>query len=133
MNFEIVGEITVFETIAAGIGIRDIKRLRKNYVKGRWRKCKGVARVRLDNRRIRRAEPNWYEANPSTVLLRLSSLPRCPPVLVSGRLARRWCLLKTPQVAGSLCMHSPLPRHPSIAANRTIERDARNSGVRPQL
>jgi hypothetical protein len=40
MNFEIVGEITVVETIAAGTGIRDIKRLRKNYGKGRWRKMK---------------------------------------------------------------------------------------------
>jgi len=47
MNFEIVGEIAVVETIAAETGIRDIKRLRKNYGKGRWRKMKGVARVRL--------------------------------------------------------------------------------------
>ena len=56
MNFEIVGEITVVETIAAGTGIRDIKRLRKNYGKGRWRKMKGLARVRLENGRIRVAE-----------------------------------------------------------------------------
>jgi hypothetical protein len=63
MNFEIVGEITVVETIAAGTGIRDIKRLRKNYGKGRWRKLKGVARVRLDNGRIRLAELHWYEAH----------------------------------------------------------------------
>ena len=63
MNFEIIGEITVVETIAAGTGIRDIKRLRKNYGKGRWRKLKGVARVRLDNGRIRLAELHWYEAH----------------------------------------------------------------------
>ncbi len=63
MNFEIVGEITVVETIAAGTGIRDLKRLRKNYGKGRWRKLKGVARVRLDNGRIRLAELHWYEAH----------------------------------------------------------------------
>ena len=63
MNFEIVGEITVVETIAAGTGIRDIRRLRKNYGKGRWRKLKGVARVRLDNGRIRLAELHWYEAH----------------------------------------------------------------------
>ena len=63
MNFEIVGEITVVETIAAGTGIRDIKRLRKNYGKGRWRKMKGVARVRLQNGRIRLAELHWYEAH----------------------------------------------------------------------
>ena len=63
MNFAIVGEITVVETIAAGTGIRDIKRLRKNYGKGRWRKMKGLARVRLDNGRIRLAELHWYEAH----------------------------------------------------------------------
>lgn len=63
MNFEIVGEITVVETIAAGTGIRDIRRLRKNYGKGRWRKVKGVARVRLENGRIRLAELHWYEAH----------------------------------------------------------------------
>lgn len=63
MNFEIVGEITVVETIAAGTGIRDIKRLRKNYGKGRWRKMKGLARVRLHNGRIRLAELHWYEAH----------------------------------------------------------------------
>lgn len=63
MNFEIVGEITVVGTIAAGTGIRDIGRLRKNYGKGRWRKMKGVARVRLENGRIRLAELHWYEAH----------------------------------------------------------------------
>jgi hypothetical protein len=63
MNFEIAGEITVIETIAAGTGIRDIKRLRKNYGRGRWRKLKGVARVRLDSGRIRLAELHWYEAH----------------------------------------------------------------------
>jgi hypothetical protein len=63
MNFEIIGEITVVETIAAGTGIRDIKRLRKNYGKGKWRKLKGVARVRLDNGRVRLAELHWYEAH----------------------------------------------------------------------
>ena len=63
MNFEIVGEITIVETIAAGTGIRDIKRLRKHYGKGRWRKMKGVARVRLESGRIRLAELHWYEAH----------------------------------------------------------------------
>ena len=47
MDFEIVSEITVVETIAAGHGIRDLKRLRRNYGKGRWRKVKGIARIRL--------------------------------------------------------------------------------------
>ncbi len=62
-EFEIIGEITVLETIAAGSGIRDIRRLRKNYGKGRWRKMKGMARVRLATGRIRLAELHWYEAH----------------------------------------------------------------------
>ena len=32
------------------------------YGKGRWRKVKGVATVRLQNGRIRLAELHWYEA-----------------------------------------------------------------------
>jgi hypothetical protein len=62
MDFEIVGEITVVETIATGRGIRDLKRLRRSYGKGRWRKMKGTAQVRLANGRIRLAELHWYEA-----------------------------------------------------------------------
>jgi hypothetical protein len=46
MDFEIVSEITDLETIAAGASLRDRARLRKQYGKGRWRKLKGVARVR---------------------------------------------------------------------------------------
>ena len=63
MDFEIVGEITVVETIAAGRGIYDLKRLRRNYGKGRWRKMKGTARIRLKTGRIRLAELHWYEAH----------------------------------------------------------------------
>ena len=56
MHFEIVGPITEVETIAAGSSIRGIARLRRTYGKGRWRKLKGVARIRLRNGRIRLAE-----------------------------------------------------------------------------
>ena len=63
MDFEIVGEITVVETIATGKGIRDLKRLRRNYGKGRWRKMKGTARIRLTSGRVRLAELHWYEAH----------------------------------------------------------------------
>lgn len=47
MDFEIVSDIADIETIAAGIGVRDRKRLRRMYGTGRWRKWKGVASVRL--------------------------------------------------------------------------------------
>ncbi len=63
MYFEIIGEITDVETIAVGSKIREIARLRKQFGKGRWRKLKGVATVRLKNGRIRMVELHWYEAH----------------------------------------------------------------------
>jgi hypothetical protein len=63
MEFEIVSEISDVETIAVGTGIRDRARLRKQYGRGRWRKLKGVAKVRLPSGRIRLAELHWYEAH----------------------------------------------------------------------
>jgi hypothetical protein len=63
MNFEIISKITEVQTIAVGGRIRDLARLRKMYGKGRWRKVKGVATVRLRSGRIRLAELHWYEAH----------------------------------------------------------------------
>lgn len=62
MQFEILGEIANAETIATGSGIREIARLRKLYGRGRWRKRKGIARVRLRNGEVVTAEIHWYEA-----------------------------------------------------------------------
>jgi len=63
MNFEIISEITEIETMFVGSKIRDLARLKKLYGKGRWRKLKGVAHVRLRSGRIRLAELHWYEAH----------------------------------------------------------------------
>jgi len=63
MNFEIISEITEIETIAVGQKIRDVARLRRKFGPGRWRKLKGIARVRLRSGRIRLAELHWYEAH----------------------------------------------------------------------
>ena len=63
MDFEILGDIAVIETIASGRGIRDLRRLQRNYGKGRWRKIKGSARIRLRNGVVRLAEIHWYEAH----------------------------------------------------------------------
>jgi hypothetical protein len=63
MRFEIVGEITSIKTIAIGHSIQDIARLQKFYGKGRWRKCKGRATVRLPDRTLCTAEVHWYEAH----------------------------------------------------------------------
>jgi len=63
MNFEIIGEIQEAETIAVGTSIRDLARLKKAYGPGRWRKLKGIARVRLQSGRVRLVELHWYEAH----------------------------------------------------------------------
>ena len=63
MNFEIVGDITDVETIASGKGVRDRRRLNRQYGRGRWRKLKGNASVRLRSGRVRLAELHWYEAH----------------------------------------------------------------------
>lgn len=63
MDFEIVSEITDIEIIATGVGVRDRARLHKHHGKGRWRKLKGIAKVRLLSGTIRLAEVHWYEAH----------------------------------------------------------------------
>jgi hypothetical protein len=62
MDFEIVGDITSMETMASGSGVRERAWLRRQYGQGRWRKRKGVARVRLVDGTLRLAEIHWYEA-----------------------------------------------------------------------
>jgi hypothetical protein len=63
MDFDLVADLTDVETIASGRGIRELPRLRRLYGKGRWRKMKGIARIRLKDGRIRVAELHWYEAH----------------------------------------------------------------------
>jgi hypothetical protein len=63
MRFEIVGEITDIKIIALGSGIRILPLLRKRYGKGRWRKLKGIATIRLPDGRMRIVELHWYEAH----------------------------------------------------------------------
>ena len=63
MDFELAGELNDVETIAVVKSIRELPRLRRLYGKGRWRKMKGVARIRLRDGRLRLAELHWYEAH----------------------------------------------------------------------
>lgn len=51
------------ETFPTGRGIRELPRLRKLYGRGRWRKRKGRATVRLPDGTIRETELHWYEAS----------------------------------------------------------------------
>jgi hypothetical protein len=63
MHFKIVDTIADVELIAKGLSVRDRKRLKKQYGGSRWRKLKGVARIRLNDGTIHAAELHWYEAH----------------------------------------------------------------------
>ena len=62
MYFELLGPITQIKTFAVGSRIREVARLRKLYGKGRWRKRKGIVKVRLTDGAVHLAEVYWYEA-----------------------------------------------------------------------
>lgn len=59
----VVGTVADVELIVSGRGIRELGRLKKVYGPGRWRKLKGIARVRLPNGSTVTAEVHWYEAH----------------------------------------------------------------------
>ena len=63
IGFQVLGPVRDVEVIASGRGIRGLSLLVKRYGKGRWRKLKGVAAVRLQTGRIRLTEIHWYEAH----------------------------------------------------------------------
>jgi hypothetical protein len=58
MDFDITG----IQTLATGFGIRERSRLRRRYGRGRWRKRKGFAQIRLPSGERVQAELRWYEA-----------------------------------------------------------------------
>jgi len=66
-HFEILGEIRDIETFATGTGIRELQRLYKIYGRGRWRKRKGIAEVRLPDGATFLAELHWYEAEAAGI------------------------------------------------------------------
>jgi hypothetical protein len=63
MDFQVIGPITGIETMAVGNAIRELRSLQERYGRGRWRKLKGIATVRLSDGTIRQAEIHWYEAH----------------------------------------------------------------------
>ncbi|MGH9794249.1 MAG: hypothetical protein ACRD5G_05715 [Candidatus Acidiferrales bacterium] len=62
-DFQLLGKITEIEVIATGRRIREIRRLKKSYGPGRWRKLKGTAQVELMDGTMRLVEIHWYEAH----------------------------------------------------------------------
>jgi len=62
-EIEVISEIADIEIIAIGNAIRDLERLQKKHGRGRWRKLKGQASVRLPDNTTCFAEIHWYEAH----------------------------------------------------------------------
>ncbi len=63
MDFEILGKIADVEIIAVGSKIRILPFLQQEFGRGRWRKLKGFAQVKLSSGEIRFAELHWFEAH----------------------------------------------------------------------
>ena len=63
MKFELIGKIENVQVIAVGPRIHRLQQLRKKYGRGRWRKLKGIGRVRLPDGSECDAELHWYEAH----------------------------------------------------------------------
>ena len=55
-GFEILGALREVQTMATSGGIRELPRLIKQYGRGRWRKLKAVASIRLSDGSVRDAE-----------------------------------------------------------------------------
>jgi hypothetical protein len=62
-DFELLGELTAIEIIAVNLSVRERRQLRDQFGGRRWRKLKGVGRVRFPNGTVRLAEVHWYEAH----------------------------------------------------------------------
>jgi hypothetical protein len=62
-DFELISPITQIQIIAVGRSIRELSRLRKQQGSGRWRKLKGIVRVRLPDQTEWKVEVHWYEAH----------------------------------------------------------------------
>jgi len=55
MDFEILGKISDIEIIAVGGKIRILPFLQQEFGRGRWRKLKGIAEVKLSGGEVRLA------------------------------------------------------------------------------
>lgn len=62
-KFEILSDISDVETIAVGQGVHIRRYLERAYGRGRWRKMKGQATVRLADGTVWEAEIHWFEAH----------------------------------------------------------------------
>jgi hypothetical protein len=62
-GFELLSSITPIEIVAVNLSIRERKRLKVLFGGKRWRKLKGIGKVRFPDGSIHWAEIHWYEAH----------------------------------------------------------------------
>ena len=62
-HFELLSDLSVIEIIAVNLSVRELDKLKTQFGGHRWRKLKGIARVRFPNGEIHKAEVHWYEAH----------------------------------------------------------------------
>ena len=63
-DFDIIGPVRGRHTMFSGKSIRELSRLQDTYGTGKWRKCKGRARIQWrHDGTIEDAEVHWYEAH----------------------------------------------------------------------
>jgi hypothetical protein len=62
-DFEIIGEISNIEIIVVNVSVRERDRLKEQFGGRRWRKMKGIAKVRVPTGDIRLVELHRYEAH----------------------------------------------------------------------
>jgi len=62
-EFTIISNIKNIETIASGHSVHIKNYLDESYGKGKWRKMKGFATVKLHSGQIKNAEIHWFEAH----------------------------------------------------------------------
>ena len=102
MAFEIIGEITDIETIAAGHEICDLARLRRVYGPGHWRKLKGIVQFvwlvlakldeceevgdAADQEFLLKASPGHVFLSEDSMSLRLSTVQNARSALECGSL-----------------------------------------------
>jgi len=62
-GFELISGPSAIEIIAVNLSVRERDKLKKRFGGRRWRKLKGVGRVRFPDGNIYKAEVRWYEAH----------------------------------------------------------------------
>ena len=126
------------ETIAPGRAVRQLRRLRRRYGSGRWRRGKGIAAVRLQDGTVHTAEIHCYEAHDIRrrelkikfpLLDREMKRPRKAPVRFAVCIKNRG--YKPPWRSGSCIASCPIRRQNGMGTCASSTRAERTMAMPP--